>query len=124
MCGADLADCLWGQLAVYMGRGKYLVPSGFHRAGFMNGNVPGIRCDDRFPRPEKGGNGGKIRLGAPDQKMYVRLWAGKAGANGLRRLLAVAVLAVTGGGFQIGAQQRVQNRRMRALGVVVSEGNH
>ena len=124
VAGANLFDHRGGQKPVGGVRGQDFMTGCFDRTGLVGRNMGKLGADCRFPRTEKGGESGLIRLGAADQKMNVRVRAGKNLFDLCGGFCAVFVLAVAGGRFQVGFDQCRKDSRVSAFGIVVFQVDH
>ena len=100
------------------------MPRAFHRARFVDVDMPRVSAEDGFIRAKRRGNHGHVRLRAADEEMHVRIRAGKRLAHGVSGFGAVGVRAVAGVLFEVHFIQAQENRRVAALGVIVVQANH
>ena len=98
--------------------------AGFHRAGLMHVDMPGGGAQHALMGTQDGGDHRHIGLGAAHQKMHGGLRGLAGRADQRPGALAVGVLAVAGGLLHIGAGQRLQDRRMRALHIITVKTDH
>ena len=104
--------------------GDALMPRAFHRARFVDVDMPRVSAEDGFIRAKRRGNHGHVCLRAADEEMHVRIRAGKRLAHGVSGFGAVGVRAVAGVLFEVHFIQAQENRRVAALGVIVVQANH
>ena len=119
--GLDLGG---GDLAVMAGQGQALVAGGLHGAGLVHVDVAAVGTQHPLPGLEGRVNHRKVGLGGAHQKLHFRFRRAAQGADAVPGLVAVGILSVAGGLFQIGAAQSVQYRSRCALAVVTFKTNH
>ena len=118
------AHLLRRDLAVVGGNGQHLMPGRFHRAGFVDVDMGGIRAQSCLMRPQGSVNHRQIGLSASNQKMHIQLGIAAGGADLICGGFAVIVGAIAGRLLQIGADQRLQDLFVAAFAVIIVKINH
>ena len=119
--GQNGLDHRRGQLAVRALHGADLVAGGLHGSGLVDGDVARGGGDHRLIGLQKRIDGDEIHLGAADEKVDGRLRGMAQAADGIRRRGAAGVHAVPHGLLSVGVCQRLENRRVGPLTVIVAK---
>ena len=109
------------QFSVFVGNAQYFMAAGLDGAGFMHGDMAGIRRNHALPGPQRRGKHGQVGLRAAHQEMYVHIRPLAQVANDFRRLAAIFVLAVPGRLHKVRLLQALQDARVRAFAIVAVE---
>lgn len=110
------------QFSVFVGNAQYFMAAGLDGAGFMHGDMAGIRRNHALPGA---GNAAEstVRLACvpPIRKCTSTSGLWHRLANDFRRLAAIFVLAVPGRLHKVRLLQALQDARVRAFAIVAVE---
>ena len=111
-------------LALVAGDGEYLVAAKLDGARLVAGDVAGLGSNDTLVGRKQHVDHRRVGLRAAHQKKHVGI-GGLAGlANKLLGTLGMCIGAVAGLRFHVGIDERLQHRRVCAVGIIVVKREH
>ena len=111
-------------LALVAGNGEHLVAAKLDGARLVAGNVAGLGGNHALVRREQHVNHRRVGLRAAHQQKYVGIGSLTGLADQLLGALGMRIGAVAGLRLHVGVDERLQYRRVCAVGIVVVEREH